>query len=209
MLSLDVFIQQTLVYSRVRTQRAGQHWTPRHIISMLHEHVVFIRLCIGKLTETVVAVVPAASRRMSTGDVSGEMFGGNSDVRTQSTLENNEGLVELVLRWIFLRKHRNIWYLHFLSLLKIMMAQVTKILPQWRQGFVYPAYLIYCTMAADALAHKEPNKCRAITWPNADILSIGPLGTIFGVIEIQTHIILFSYKKMHLELLSARCGHFV
>ena len=45
-----------------------------------------------------------------------------------------------------------------------------------------------------------PGRREAIIWTNAVILLIGPLGTNFSeiLIEIQT----FSFKKMHLKLLS-------
>ena len=47
---------------------------------------------------------------------------------------------------------------------------------------------------------------QAITWTNAGILLIGPLGTNFSenLIEIQT----FSLKKIRLKMLSAKCRPF-
>ena len=47
----------------------------------------------------------------------------------------------------------------------------------------------------------SPGWHRAITWTNAEILSIGPLGTNFSQIFIRIQI--FSFKKMHLEMSSA------
>ena len=52
----------------------------------------------------------------------------------------------------------------------------------------------------------SPGQCQAIIGTNAVILLIGPLGTNFSeiVIEIQT----FSFKKMHLKVLSAKLRPF-
>ena len=47
-----------------------------------------------------------------------------------------------------------------------------------------------------------PSRCQAIIWPNAGILLIGPLGTNFSEILIEIHT--FSFKKMHLEMLSGK-----
>ena len=43
---------------------------------------------------------------------------------------------------------------------------------------------------------------QGITWPNAGLLSIGPLGTNFS--EIQIEIQNFSLMKMHLKMSSAK-----
>ena len=43
-------------------------------------------------------------------------------------------------------------------------------------------------------------RCQAIIWTNAGILLIGPLGTNFS--EILIEIYTFSFKKMHLKMLS-------
>ena len=43
---------------------------------------------------------------------------------------------------------------------------------------------------------------QAITWTNADLLSIGAFRTNFS--EILTEIETFSFKEMHLEMLSAK-----
>ena len=43
-----------------------------------------------------------------------------------------------------------------------------------------------------------PVRRQAITWTNADLLSIGPLGTNFSEILIEIHI--FSVKKMRLKM---------
>ena len=47
----------------------------------------------------------------------------------------------------------------------------------------------------------SPDRCQAIIWTNAGILSIGPLGTKLSEILIAIHI--FSFKKMHLKMSSA------
>ena len=47
-----------------------------------------------------------------------------------------------------------------------------------------------------------PARRQAIIWTNAGILLIGPLGTNFSKISIKIHT--FSFKKMHLKMLSAR-----
>ena len=47
-----------------------------------------------------------------------------------------------------------------------------------------------------------PDLRQAIVWTNAEILLIGPLGRNFS--EILIGIITFSFKKMHLEVLSAK-----
>ena len=48
----------------------------------------------------------------------------------------------------------------------------------------------------------SPGRRQAIIWTNAEILSIGPLGTNFT--EIQIGIQKFSYKKMHLKMSSVK-----
>ena len=48
----------------------------------------------------------------------------------------------------------------------------------------------------------SPGRRRAIIWTNAGILLIGPLGTNFSEIFIEIHI--FSFKKMHLKMSSAK-----
>ena len=52
----------------------------------------------------------------------------------------------------------------------------------------------------------SPERRQAITWTNAGILLIGPLGTNFSeiLIEIQT----FSLKEIHLKMSSAKCYSF-
>ena len=47
----------------------------------------------------------------------------------------------------------------------------------------------------------SPVRCQAITRTNADLLSIGLLGTIYN--EIWIGILSFSFKKMHLKMSSA------
>ena len=49
----------------------------------------------------------------------------------------------------------------------------------------------------------EPNRRQAITWNNADVLSIGPLGTNFSDNWIE--ILIFSCMKTHLKMSSAKC----
>ena len=48
----------------------------------------------------------------------------------------------------------------------------------------------------------SPDRRQAIIWTNAGILLIGPLGTNFSEILIEIHV--FSFKKMHLKMLSGR-----
>ena len=48
----------------------------------------------------------------------------------------------------------------------------------------------------------SPIQHQAITWTNAGILLIGPIGTIFNEILIQIHT--FSFKKIHLKMLSGK-----
>ena len=52
----------------------------------------------------------------------------------------------------------------------------------------------------------SPGRRQAIIWTNADIFSIGPLGTNFSEILIPIHT--FSFKKMHLEMSSGKCRPF-
>ena len=47
-----------------------------------------------------------------------------------------------------------------------------------------------------------PGQCQAIIWTNAGILLIGPLETNFSEILIEIHT--FSFKKMHLKMLSGK-----
>ena len=49
----------------------------------------------------------------------------------------------------------------------------------------------------------SPGRCQAIIWTNAGILLIGPLGTNFIEILIETHT--FSFKKMLLIMSSGKC----
>ena len=48
----------------------------------------------------------------------------------------------------------------------------------------------------------SPGRCQAIIWTNAGILLIGPLGTNFS--EISIGILIFSFKKMCLKVLSTK-----
>ena len=48
----------------------------------------------------------------------------------------------------------------------------------------------------------SPDRRQAIIWTNAGILLIGPLGTNFS--EILIEILTFLFKKMHLEVSSAK-----
>ena len=48
----------------------------------------------------------------------------------------------------------------------------------------------------------SPGRRQAIIWTNAGILLIGPLGTNFSEILIKIHT--FSFKKMHLKMLSGK-----
>ena len=48
----------------------------------------------------------------------------------------------------------------------------------------------------------SPERRQAIIWTNAGILLIGPLGTNFS--EILILIQIFSFKKMHLKMSSAK-----
>ena len=48
----------------------------------------------------------------------------------------------------------------------------------------------------------SPGRRQAIIWTNAGILLIGPLGTNFSEIFIKIHA--FSFKKMHLNMSSAK-----
>ena len=52
----------------------------------------------------------------------------------------------------------------------------------------------------------SPVRRLAITWTNADLLSIGPLGTNFREILIKIHN--FSFKKMCLNMSSVKCWPF-
>ena len=48
----------------------------------------------------------------------------------------------------------------------------------------------------------SPDRRQAIIWTNAEILLIGPLGTNFSEILIESHA--FSFKKMHLKMSSGK-----
>ena len=52
----------------------------------------------------------------------------------------------------------------------------------------------------------SPGRRQAIIWTNDGLLLIGPLGTNFS--EILIEILTFSFKKMRLEVLSAKRGPF-
>ena len=49
----------------------------------------------------------------------------------------------------------------------------------------------------------SPGQCQAIIWTSAGILLTGPLGTNFSETLIKIHT--FSFKKMHLNMLSGKC----
>ena len=49
----------------------------------------------------------------------------------------------------------------------------------------------------------SPGRHQAFIWTNIGIMWIGPLGTNFSEILIEIHE--FSFKKMHLKMLSAKC----
>ena len=53
----------------------------------------------------------------------------------------------------------------------------------------------------------SPGRRQAIIWTNVGILLIWPLGTNFS--EILIEIYTFSFKKIHLKMLSGNGGHFV
>ena len=48
-----------------------------------------------------------------------------------------------------------------------------------------------------------PGRRQAIIWTNAGILLTGPLGINFSEISIKINT--FSFKKMHLKMLSVKC----
>ena len=48
----------------------------------------------------------------------------------------------------------------------------------------------------------SPGQCQAITWTNAGILLIGPLGTNFSGILSEIHT--FSFKRIHLKMSSCK-----
>ena len=52
----------------------------------------------------------------------------------------------------------------------------------------------------------SPGRRQAIIWTNAGILLIGPWGTNFSEILIGVHT--FSFKKIHLNMFSAKCRPF-
>ena len=70
-------------------------------------------------------------------------------------------------------------------------------------------WLIYASVKHTNIASDNdlsPIRRQAIIWTNAEILSIGPLGT-----KISGHLIgfqTFSFKKMHLKMLSAESRPF-
>ena len=49
-------------------------------------------------------------------------------------------------------------------------------------------------------------RCQAIIWTSAEILLIGSIGTNFSEILMEIHI--FSFKKMHVKILSVKWGPF-
>ena len=53
----------------------------------------------------------------------------------------------------------------------------------------------------------SPDRCQAIIWTNARLLSIGPLETNFS--EILIEILTFSFKKMRLKVSSAKRHFFL
>ena len=80
-----------------------------------------------------------------------------------------------------------------------------KLIPGSLLYLISPYCRIYASMNRDSIGSGNglvPNRGQAITWTNADLLSIGPLGTNFSEIQ-QIEILSFSFKKMQLKLSSA------
>ena len=87
--------------------------------------------------------------------------------------------------------------------------------PEWSLWFMRGPYIIYlthwgqvmhiCVGKLTIIASDNglsPGRCQAIIWNNAGILLIGPLGTKLNEIFIEIHT--FSFKKMHLNMSSAK-----
>ena len=65
---------------------------------------------------------------------------------------------------------------------------------------------VYCVSKLTTIGSDNglsPGRRQAIIWSNAGILLIGPLGTNFSEILIEMYT--FSFKKMHLKILSGKC----
>ena len=70
-----------------------------------------------------------------------------------------------------------------------------------------PGHIMFCTLSVGShwgqVTHIcVVDRCQAIIWSNAGILSIGPIGTNFS--EILIGIQIFSFKKVHLKTSSAK-----
>ena len=84
-----------------------------------------------------------------------------------------------------------------------MLLQVTLITLQLNSLRLSDAYI--CVSKLTIIGSDNglsPGQRQAIIWTNVRILLIGPLGTNF--IEILIEIYIFSFKKMHLKILSGK-----
>ena len=80
------------------------------------------------------------------------------------------------------------------------------LVPIWRHSLTHlPQCRIYASLNWVSIGSDNgmsPVRRQAITWTNADLLSIGLLGTYFS--EIWIGILSFSFKKMQLKMSSAK-----
>ena len=77
----------------------------------------------------------------------------------------------------------------------------------WQHSWTHPGRMTHiCVNKLISIGSDNgllPGQCQAIIWTNAGIFLIVPFGTNFREISIEIHI--FSCKKMHLTMLSAKC----
>ena len=71
----------------------------------------------------------------------------------------------------------------------------------WFNSFP-PSTAYMCRQTVSALVHALAWRWQAITWTNADLLSIGPIGTKFS--ENRIEILTVSFQKMHLKIFSGK-----
>ena len=125
-----------------------------------------------------------------------------------------------VITWLF-----NVWFEDLSARSRYQRAETSNYMPQNLWDVITcpcPIYLLLATQACIWLTHwgrvmhlcigkltiigsdngLSPGRRQAIIWTNAGIFLIGPLGTNFR--EILIEILTFSFKTMHLKMLSGK-----
>ena len=109
-----------------------------------------------------------------------------------------------------------LWMLQVVTWIDCYLCWCNVISRKWVFNLIWWLWYIYCLTNLPLVLHicvglrvsissgngLSPVRCQAITWTNADLLSIGPLGTNFS--EIQIEIENISFMKMHVKMSSSK-----